>query len=331
MRSMNRGEDWEAISNDLTQGGKEGNVAYGTLTTISESAFKFGLIYSGSDDGLVYVTINAGGSWTKISDSFPKDLWVSRVIASEHQKERVYVTLNGYRWDDFKPYVYVSENYGTSWKEISSNLPISSVNVIKEDPNNENILYLGTDNGVYVSLNRGQHWELFSNGLPNVAYHDLVIHPKENDLVLGTHGRSIYIGDISLLQKLDGKTKNDLLVNDIDAVTHSKRWGSGYSQWSDVYEPKVSIQYYSPNEGQSILEIRTGDGTVVQQIELRAEKGVNIYDYDLSVSEKGKKSLVKKDIMLKAADNGKYYLPKGEYSISIQNGDMQKSIDLNLE
>ena len=107
MRSMNRGDDWEAISKDLTLGGKEGNVAYGTLTTISESPFQFGLIYTGSDDGLVYVTRNAGGSWIKISDSFPKDLWVSRVIASKHQRERVYVTLNGYRWDDFKPYVYV--------------------------------------------------------------------------------------------------------------------------------------------------------------------------------------------------------------------------------
>ena len=91
-RSMNKGDDFETISNDLTQGGKKGNVAYGTLTSISESPFQFGLIYVGSDDGLVHVTKSGGENWTKISDSFPKDLWVSRVIASQHQKERVYVT-----------------------------------------------------------------------------------------------------------------------------------------------------------------------------------------------------------------------------------------------
>ena len=115
MRSMNQGDDWQAISNDLTKGGKVGNVAYGTLTSISESPFQFGLIYTGSDDGLVHVTNNSGGDWTRISDSFPKDLWVSRVIASQHKKERVYVTLNGYRWDDFKTYVYVS---GRLWKHL---------------------------------------------------------------------------------------------------------------------------------------------------------------------------------------------------------------------
>jgi photosystem II stability/assembly factor-like uncharacterized protein len=331
MRSMNRGDDWEAISNDLTQGGKEGNVAYGTLTTISESSFQFGLIYTGSDDGLVYVTQNAGGSWTKISNSFPKDLWVSRVIASEHQKERVYVTLNGYRWDNFKPYVYVSENYGATWKEISSNLPTSSVNVIKEDPRNENILYLGTDNGVYVSMDRGLKWELFSEGLPNVAYHDLVVHPRENDLVLGTHGRSIYIADISLLQKLNDRTMNDLVINEIETIEHSERWGSSYSKWSDPFEPNVTIQFYSPNPGQTTIEVRTGDGTVVQQFKLASDKGVNIHEYDLTVSEKGKKSLEKKDFKMKKADNGKYYLPKGEYSISIQNGGLQKSVNLKLE
>jgi len=200
MRSMNQGDDWQAISNDLTKGGKKGNVAYGTLTSISESPFQFGLLYTGSDDGLVHVTKNGGGNWLNISERFSKDLWVSRVIASKHKKERVYVTLNGYRWDDFTPYVYMSDNYGMSWKDISSNLPIGAVNVIKEDSKNENVLYLGTDNGVYVSLNKGGTWYPFSEGLPNVAFHDLVIQPEANDLVLGTHGRSVYVANISILQ-----------------------------------------------------------------------------------------------------------------------------------
>ncbi len=141
MRSMNQGDDWKAISDDLTNGGKVGNVSYGTLTSVSESPFQFGLIYTGSDDGLVHVTKNSGSSWTQISNSFPKDLWVSRVIASQHKKERVYVSLNGYRWDDFKTYIYVSEDYGNTWKSLNTNIPDSPVNVIKEDPENENLLY----------------------------------------------------------------------------------------------------------------------------------------------------------------------------------------------
>ena len=184
--------------------------------TISESPFQFGLLYTGSDDGLVYVSKNAGGSWTNISNNLPIEkiyttsdkemtvkgieLWVSRVIASQHKEERVYVTLNGYRWDDFKVYAYMSDDYGQTWKDISGNIPSSPVNVIKEDPKNENILYLGTDNGAYVSFDKGTSWNVFSEGLPNVAIHDIVVQPEAGDLLLGTHGRSIYKANISALQ-----------------------------------------------------------------------------------------------------------------------------------
>jgi photosystem II stability/assembly factor-like uncharacterized protein len=132
-RSFNQGDTWSVISPDLTQGGKDGNVPYGTISTLSESPFQFGLLYTGSDDGLVHVSKDAGASWQKISDSFPKDLWVSRVVASRHQKERVFVTLNGYRSDDFTPYIYVSEDYGQTWKSIAANIPTAAVNVIIED------------------------------------------------------------------------------------------------------------------------------------------------------------------------------------------------------
>src|SRR5690606_37515623 len=213
-----------AISDDLTQGGKKGNVAYGTLTSISESPFEFGLIYTGSDDGLVYLTKNAGGTWTNISQGLPKDLWVSRVIASQHKKERVYVTLNGYRWDEFSVYVYMSEDYGTTWKNISSNIPVSPVNVIKEDPKDETILYLGTDNGAYVTFNNGASWDAFSNGLPSVAVHDLVVQPDMNDLVLGTHGRSIYIANIAVLQEWNNSKSNKAItIMAVDKIRHSGR------------------------------------------------------------------------------------------------------------
>lgn len=320
MRSMNQGDNFEAISDDLTNGGKKGNVAYGTLASISESPFQFGLIYTGSDDGKISVTKNAGGSWADITGNLPKDLWVSRIVASQHKKERVYVTLNGYRWDDFKVYVYMSDNYGQTWKDISSNIPASPVNVIREDPENENILYLGTDNGAYVSFNRGDSWEVFSKGIPNVAIHDMVIQPEAKDLLLGTHGRSIYKANIEAIQiiKTDDVAK-DITFMDLQPVKHSGRWGSSWSQWSNAFEPETRIQFYSNSSGKKTLRILSENGSELNSISVDVEKGFNYVDYNLEIHEKGKKALIKenKDLHFKETGNKKYYLPKGVYIVQL--------------
>ncbi len=317
MRSMNQGNDWQAISPDLTKGGKKGNVPYGTLTSISESPFQFGLLYTGSDDGLVSISKDAGSTWTSISETLPKDLWVSRVIASKHNKSSVYLTLNGYRNDDFNPYVYVSNDYGITWKNISSNLPKSPVNVIKEDPENPNLLYIGTDNGAYVSFNKGNNWQRIEKNLPAVAVHDLVIHPVENELVLGTHGRSLYVADVSLLQKITDLSQT--YISDIKPVRFSPRWGSKRSTWDSTFEPKVSIQFFTPTAKKHSLQITTKNGAVLQSFTIQTEKGINIFIYDLGITVKGKKILEKEGIKVKKADNGTYYLPKGEYVIEINS------------
>ncbi len=319
MRSMDQGDHWEAISDDVTAGGKAGNVAYGTLTSISESKFQFGLLYTGSDDGVVQVSKNGGDQWTNISLGLPEDLWVSRVVASAHKKERVYSTLNGYRWDDFTPYVYVSENYGATWKSIGGELPSSSINVIKEDPANENVLYLGADNGAYVSLNRGESWEAFSNGLPNVAVHDLVIQAEAKDIVLGTHGRSLYVADVALIQKLTAAGMNEVVIADLKDIRHSKRWGSSWNQWGEVNEPSVAIQFYCPQGGKTSISVESKDGEEVQLIKLESVNGINIYEYDLAVSKKGVENLETPDVKLVKGANDKYYLPKGKYTVTIKN------------
>ena len=325
-RSMNRGDDWATISDDLTTGGKKGNVAYGTLTTISESPFQFGLIYTGSDDGLVHITQNGGGSWEKISGTFPKDLWVSRVIASRHKKERVYVTLNGYRWDDFTPYVYKSEDYGKTWQSITANLPLSPVNVIREDPENEALLYLGTDNGVYVSFDRGTHWEAFNKDLPAVAVHDLVIQPEAKDLLVGTHGRSIYKAHIAPLQQLVPAVKSKPLhIFEVEAVKISPRWGSAWSRWADVYEPSVEFRVYAAEARTVKATIYSEDHIALQTFTVTLDRGFNYVPYDLTVSEAGKKAWLKKNKKdkkagLQPANNGKLYLPKGKYHIVLQGG-----------
>jgi len=320
MRSMNQGDDWEAISEDLTNGGKKGNVAYGTLTSISESPFQFGLIYTGSDDGVISVTKNAGGNWSNITGNLPKDLWVSRVIASQHKKERVYVTLNGYRWDDFKVYVYMSDDYGQTWKAVGENIPASPVNVIREDSSSENILYLGTDNGAYVSFDLGNSWEAFSNGVPNVAVHDIVIQPNAKHLLLGTHGRSIYRADISPLQKMNSNILlQSITLFDIDSIRYSSNWGSIRSQWSNALEPQIKIKLFSNSSGKKTIKILSEKGSELNRISVNLDKGFNYVDYNLELTEKGKKALMKEDskVDFRATGNKKYYLPKGIYKIKV--------------
>ncbi|CAM1369701.1 Sortilin, neurotensin receptor 3 [Tenacibaculum sediminilitoris] len=314
-RSLNQGDDWETISEDLTKGGKKGNVAYGTLTTISESPFQFGLIYVGSDDGLIQVTKNGGGSWEKISNSLPQNLWVSRVIASKHKKERVYVTLNGYRFDDFTPYVYRSDDYGKTWNNISSNIAMSPVNVIKEDPLKENILYVGTDNGLYVSFNQGSTWEPFKNGLPNVAVHDLVIQPKAKHLIVGTHGRSLYKANIAPLQEFDTKE----MLFSIKNIKKRNSWGSTWSKWLQPNTPKLTIPFYV-NSNKELTVAIYSDDILVNTIKAKAQKGFNELTYDVSFSKKGRKKYIKKhkEAVIKKAKNDIYYLPKGTYKVVIE-------------
>jgi len=132
----------------------------------------------------------------------PQNIWVSRITASKYKDSRVYLSLNGYRNDDFNPYLYVSEDYGTTWTPISADLPDEPINVIREDPKQENILYVGTDGGLYVSFDRGQHFTKWVAGLPrSVPVHDIAIQPRENEIVLATHGRSIYIAKLDAVQK----------------------------------------------------------------------------------------------------------------------------------
>ncbi|OAD46295.1 WD40/YVTN/BNR-like repeat-containing protein [Polaribacter atrinae] len=320
-RSLNNGDDWEEISDDLTNGGKKGNVAYGTLTSISESPFQFGLIYTGSDDGVISLTTNGGGSWTKISNNLPQDLWVSRVIASKFKKERVYATLNGYRFDDFTPYVYMSDDYGQTWTNIGNTIPTSSVNVIKEDTENENILYLGTDNGLYVSFNYGTSWNAFSKELPNVAVHDLVIQPTAKDLIVATHGRSLYKTNIASLQKMnDSILAKSIAIFDIHNIKKSKRWGSSRSQWRKPITPAITIPFYVNADKKITLDIYA-EKIKINSISIDADKGFNKAIYDVSFSEKGLKYYKKsnKSTEIEKGNNDVYYLPKGKYTVKIGN------------
>jgi photosystem II stability/assembly factor-like uncharacterized protein len=201
-QSLDQGNTWTTISPDLTKNKKSGNVPFATLSVVEESPLEFGTLYAGSDDGNVWVTRNNGGNWTSLNAGLPQDRWVSSISPSKYKEGRVYITLNGYRYDEFNTYVFKSEDYGKTWKSIKANLPEESTNIIIEDPKMPNILYLGTDHGLYVSMDEGNNWNLFQGEIPNVAIYDMVIQERENHLIVGTHGRSVFVIDLKQIHDL---------------------------------------------------------------------------------------------------------------------------------
>ncbi len=320
-RSMNQGKAWKTISDDLTNGSKEGNVAFATITTISESPFKFGLLYVGTDDGLVQKSQDGGTNWNKISDALPEKLWISEVLASRHEENRVYVCLNGYRNDDFTTYIYTSDDGGASWNDISANIPESPVNALAEDKYNENLLFAGTDNGLYLSFDRGKSWELFQTGIPNVAIHDLVIQDDARDLLVGTHGRSIYKTDISVLQQVNNSILNSgLYIFDLPEVYFSDKWGNPENTWQKPDTPGLDIVFYAGASGEFACKVSTLDDVVVSETTIKADKGLNVLSYDLAFSKMGKSAYLskyKKELL--EAKDGKTYLPKGIYRAEVSN------------
>ncbi len=341
-RSMNKGDDFEAISDDLTHGGKKGDVPYGTLSSIDESPDKFGLLYAGSDCGYIHVSQDGGNNWDRISDELPQNLWVSRVIASSHKLSRVYAALSGYRWDNFSPYLYVSEDYGKTWVDISANLPMSPINVIKEDPVNENILYVGNDQGLFISLDRGKEFMQMGKSLPSVPVHDLVIHPKNQDLVIGTHGRSFYKSNVKLLQSLDNEIRNKALhVFAVDNINYNPRWGSSWSKWMEAYEPETTIHYFSNNSGNYKFVVKSEDGKTLYEKEGPTQKGMNFIKYDLTVNESSAKAYGQylksqhddkegEFRKYEAATNGKNYLRAGKYNVEIIAGGNTEKTTLEI-
>lgn len=327
-RSLDKGETWGLSSADLTKGGKKGNVPYGTITTIDESPLMFGLIYLGTDDGRVHVSKDGGNVWNDISKGVVQDQWVSRVKASAHNKSRIYLALNGYRFDKFDAMVYASEDYGTTWKQIGLGLPLEPVNVIKEDPKNPDLLYVGTDHGVYISIDRGNSFMILDDKLPAVAVHDLVIHEKSSDLIIGTHGRSIYRMNVAHLQELDKDLQQmELYVFDIDDATYNKNWGDykSWSVWSGYNQPEILIPVFCKSDGQLEFTVKTEKRLVLSDSVFTLSKGINYVPYKLNIKQESIKAYQKvlkksgdKRIVLEEGKDGEIYLRPGKYMFEFQ-------------
>ena len=301
-KSNDRGDSWQLTSKDLTNGGKKGNVPYGTITTIAESPLVKDLLYVGSDDGLIHVSKNGGETWKNISKNLPQDMWVSKVYASSHNEKVIYASLNGYRWDNFSPYLYKSENYGKTWTSLSSNLPDSPINVVIEDNVNQNILYVGNDHGVYVSLDSGTNWEPFSSGLTSAAVHDLIIQKDENHLLVGTHGRSIYLTEIEKIQGLsDEILKSSLYIYPLKSIRKLPSWGVKRSVWSEPNNPSLELTIFSSSKKDYQLSIIDTEGNTIYNVSDKLDRGFNFIDYNLKHNQ----------------NNNDDFLDKGSYKVLI--------------
>ncbi|MEI8283093.1 MAG: glycosyl hydrolase, partial [Armatimonadota bacterium] len=201
-KSDNSGASWVKISPDLAVvPDASGKLQNGTITTISESHLKQGMVYVGNDRGTVHITMDDGKTWKQVGEGFPR-IGVSRVLASAFDPGTAYVSLTGFRNDHTSPYLFRTKDFGATWTSIVGNLPAEAIYVVIEDPRDSRTLYVGTDLGVYVTTNDGESWQSLCNGLPALRIFDLFLHPGTFELVAGTHGRGVYILDAKSIRRL---------------------------------------------------------------------------------------------------------------------------------
>ena len=237
------------------------------------------------------LTRNSGGAWTDITPALtaagaPADRWVSRVFPSPHEAGTAFVSKNGFRNDDFAPYLYKTTDYGKTWTSIAGNLPNAPINVVVQDRKAKDLLIVGNDLGVFVSIDGGGRWTRLKANLPTVAVQDLTIHPRENDLVLGTYGRAFWTGDITPLQELTAAVLNEPAhLFDIEprARYGFSTQGMNYHLFGDEYievpnEPEaLVVNYYLKADAASGAKVTVKDqaGEVVRTVEGPAKAGLN--------------------------------------------------------
>ncbi|HKQ06170.1 MAG TPA: hypothetical protein VJ464_13625 [Blastocatellia bacterium] len=272
----------------------DGQETFAQVVTLAESPMKEGLLYAGTDDGNLQVSRDAGKTWKNLTGKVPgvpKDTYVSRVVPSRFAEGTVYVTFDGHRGDDYTPYVFRSTDFGESWKAIRSDLPNGvTCRVIREHPRNQNLLFLGTEFGAYVSFDHAGHWTRLKGNLPMVRVDDIQIHPRDNDLVLGTHGRSVWIlDDLTPFEQMSDAVKNsDATLFDIQPGTHYRLYNrgsvTGHKMFTAPNPPYGAvINYYLKDKAKDDIKVKITDksGKTVRELNGPKEAGLNRVVWDL--------------------------------------------------
>jgi photosystem II stability/assembly factor-like uncharacterized protein len=303
-KSTDRGDTWERLGEDLTTRAErdkqtilgkvvdqntlsrnDGVVAWPCITAIAESPVKAGVLWVGTDDGNVQMSRDGGKSWSNVigtMQGMPKGGYVSRIEPSHKEEGTAYITFDNHRSADYGIYILMTRNYGDSFTKITNGIPpdAGTVHVIREDPVNVNLLFAGTEFGMFITFDRGAHWTRMKNGLPTVPVFDIQIHPREHDLILATHGRSIWIMDnITALEQVDNQTMTtDLKLFDSRPAIEWKMTNyRGFIGSALYYAPNapsgLMLDYFAKSAGPVKVTIADKAGSQIRQINARAEAG----------------------------------------------------------
>jgi len=337
-----RGEQWQSISPDLSaqdlqkaRATGSGAENYGVVYSLVESPVKAGLLWAATDDGKVWVTEDEGAHWTDLTANLAAEThgqWMSRIEAGWQDAAVAYLAVDAHRTGNFSPLAYRTGDGGKTWEKISSDLPAAGpVKVVREDPKNPNLLFAGTEFGLFVSFNRGGHWVKFA-GLPTVAVDDILVHPRERDLVLATHGRSLYIvDDIRALEEMTADVEakeaylfppragfgRHLLPSFVD-------WG-GKAVFAGENPPEGTLLTFYVKElnGEPArVKITNGEGQTVVKMKLTPVPGLNRFSWDLRPS---------KEVLTEYGGEGAKFVRPGDYTVSITYGKTASTQTLHVE
>ena len=281
-RSLDRGNDLKIISPELTK------TERGSGTALSESPLDSNVLYAGTDDGALWVTRDGGKSWTDISDNLGVDpRWVATIEASRFKPGRVYVCLDGHRSDDDRAHVFVSEDFGATFTNLGTKLPRGSSRCLREDTANPNLLFLGTEFAFWVSIDRGKNWTQFNQTLPTVAIHEIAMHPDVPEIVLATHGRSLWACDVSALRSLTPKmmASEVSLLKPADKIRWRRaprRGGTNRRYTATNPSSSVKLWYFLPKDvKKASLRIDNIAGVKVAELNGRTKAGLQVVQWGL--------------------------------------------------
>ncbi|MFO7756333.1 MAG: hypothetical protein R6V34_10145 [Bacteroidales bacterium] len=277
-KSTDRGNNWTVISPNLAQPTTEDRRG-GGITALEESPVCPGLIYAGTAAGAAWVSKDDGATWKAISEGLPAE-YIKSFAPSRFVESRVYVTLSGIKQDDFSPMVFMSDDYGTTWENLNSNIPYSPVNVILEDPEYEDVLYAGTFNGTLISADKGRSWNVMGKDLPNSFVADMTIMEREKDLIAVTHGRGIYKIDLEpLYEYLSGNDDGAGILYLTEAKLPEIDESGAKPDMTTHYD--VNFSFFIPGKATLDIDIIDSDDNIVYSKKQEFRKGLNTWSWDM--------------------------------------------------